>query len=108
MNGSPPETRDRNWFTMDLAEVLEALGTATGGLSDEEAASRLAHYGPNTLPRRKPPGLVDSLLKGGFRRSQNIAYMPYCEGCQGCVSVRVLVDKFELSRSMRRVKVTLG
>src|SRR6185503_1612694 len=42
------------------------------------------------LTHDKPPALVDNLLKGGFRRSQNIAYMPYCEGCQACVSVRVL------------------
>ena len=55
------------------------------------------------LTHDKPPALVDNLLKGGFRRSQNIAYMPYCEGCQSCVSVRVLVDDFELTRSMRRV-----
>jgi arginine-tRNA-protein transferase len=55
------------------------------------------------LTHEKSPLLVDNLLRGGFRRSQNIAYMPYCEGCQGCVSVRVLVDEFELSRSMRRV-----
>ena len=47
------------------------------------------------LTHDKPPALVDNLLKGGFRRSQNIAYMPYCEGCQACVSVRVLVDEFE-------------
>ncbi|HEX6000491.1 MAG TPA: arginyltransferase [Hyphomicrobiaceae bacterium] len=58
------------------------------------------------LTHEKSPVLVDNLLRGGFRRSQNIAYMPYCEGCQGCVSVRVLVDKFELSRSMRRVLET--
>ena len=55
------------------------------------------------LTHDKPPALVDNLLKGGFRRSQNIAYMPYCEGCQACVSVRVLVDEFEPGRSMRRV-----
>src|SRR5262245_14787024 len=54
------------------------------------------------LTHEKSPVLVDNLLRGGFRRSQNIAYMPYCEGCQGCVSVRVLVEKFELTRSMRR------
>ena len=55
------------------------------------------------LTHDKPLALVDSLLKGGFRRSQNIAYMPYCEGCQACISVRVLVDEFQPSRSLRRV-----
>jgi leucyl-tRNA---protein transferase len=55
------------------------------------------------LTHDKPPALVDNLLKGGFRRSQNIAYMPYCEGCQACVSVRVVVDEFKSSRSFRRV-----
>jgi leucyl-tRNA---protein transferase len=55
------------------------------------------------LTHDKPPALVDNLLKGGFRRSQNIAYMPYCEGCQACVSVRVLVNEFEPKRSFRRV-----
>ncbi len=55
------------------------------------------------LTHEKPPALVDNLLKGGFRRSQNIAYMPYCEGCHACVSVRVLVNEFEPGRTMRRV-----
>jgi len=54
------------------------------------------------LTHDKPPALIDNLLKGGFRRSQNIAYMPYCEGCQACVSVRVLVAEFEPTRSLRR------
>ncbi|HJZ43772.1 MAG TPA: arginyltransferase [Hyphomicrobiaceae bacterium] len=55
------------------------------------------------LTHDKSPALVDNLLKGGFRRSQNIAYMPYCEGCQACVSVRVVVDDFKPGRSLRRV-----
>ena len=55
------------------------------------------------LTHDKPYELVDNLLKGGFRRSQNIAYMPYCEDCQSCVSVRVLVDAFKPRRSMRRI-----
>ena len=55
------------------------------------------------LTHDKSPALVDNLLKGGFRRSQNIAYMPYCEGCQACISVRVLVDDFKPGRSFRRV-----
>ena len=55
------------------------------------------------LTHDKPLPLVDSLLRGGFRRSQNIAYMPYCEGCQACISVRVVVDEFVMSRSFRRI-----
>jgi arginyl-tRNA--protein-N-Asp/Glu arginylyltransferase len=55
------------------------------------------------LTHDKPPTLIDNLLKGGFRRSQNIAYMPYCEGCQACVSVRVVVDEFRVTRTFRRV-----
>ena len=55
------------------------------------------------LTNDKPPELIDRLLTTGFRRSQNIAYVPYCEGCQACVSVRVLVDEFEPNRSMSRI-----
>lgn len=55
------------------------------------------------LTPEKPRALIDNLLKGGFRRSQNIAYMPYCEGCQACVSVRVAVDEFVPGKSMRRL-----
>ncbi|MEZ5853313.1 MAG: arginyltransferase [Hyphomicrobiaceae bacterium] len=51
----------------------------------------------------KPRAMIDSLLRGGFRRSQNVAYMPYCEGCQACVSVRVKVDQFEPGRTFRRI-----
>jgi len=47
--------------------------------------------------------LNDLLTQGGFRRSQNIAYRPACEGCRACVSVRVVVDEFEWTRSLRRI-----
>ena len=55
------------------------------------------------LTSDKPSSLIDNLLKGGFRRSQNIAYIPYCDGCQSCVSVRVIVDEFRPSRNMKRI-----
>lgn len=54
------------------------------------------------LTRDKPAHMIDNLLRGGFRRSQSIAYVPYCEGCNACVSVRVPVDAFRPGKSLRR------
>lgn len=45
----------------------------------------------------------DELSQGGFRRSQNIAYRPACETCRACTATRVLADRFEPTRSMRRI-----
>lgn len=58
------------------------------------------------LAGARAPALLDLLTQGGFRRSQNIAYRPACERCRGCISVRILVDEFEPTRSMRRVLQT--
>ena len=46
--------------------------------------------------------LNTQLSQGGFRRSQNIAYRPACDGCAACVSVRVPVNTFEMTRGFRR------
>lgn len=42
------------------------------------------------------------LTRRGFRRSQNIIYLPACEGCSACVPVRIVVDEFDVTRSRRR------
>ncbi len=47
--------------------------------------------------------LNDLLTHGGFRRSQSIAYRPACETCRACVSVRVIAEDFQPTRSMRRI-----
>jgi arginine-tRNA-protein transferase len=51
----------------------------------------------------RAPALNDALTQSGFRRSQTIAYRPACEHCRACVSVRVRMADFELSRGLRRI-----
>lgn len=68
-------------------------------------------YLPNRMERKVFTHLVgpdarnlnSQLSQGGFRRSQNIAYRPACDGCQACVSVRVPVGEFQWTRGFRRV-----
>jgi arginine-tRNA-protein transferase len=47
--------------------------------------------------------LSEALTHSGFRRSQSIAYRPACEGCNACVSVRVVVETFAESRNQKRI-----
>lgn len=47
--------------------------------------------------------LHDVLTNAGFRRSQNIAYRPSCEGCEACVSARVPVERFVFNRRWRKI-----
>jgi arginine-tRNA-protein transferase len=47
--------------------------------------------------------LNEALTHSGFRRSQMIAYRPACENCNACVSVRIIVDEFEASKSQKRI-----
>ncbi len=49
------------------------------------------------------PTLNSALSGRGFRRSQNIIYMPACDGCRACTPVRVVVGEFDLTRSRRRI-----
>ena len=54
-----------------------------------------------TGPLAQP--LSEALTHSGFRRSQSIAYRPACEGCNACVSVRILADAFVPGRSQSRI-----
>ena len=47
--------------------------------------------------------LSEALTHSGFRRSQTIAYRPACEGCNACVSVRIVAEEFHPSRGQRRI-----
>ena len=46
--------------------------------------------------------LNDTLSKQGFRRSQNVLYRPSCAECSACLSARIRVSDFKMSKSQRR------
>jgi arginine-tRNA-protein transferase len=48
--------------------------------------------------------LNNALSKQGFRRSQNVLYRPSCAECSACLSARIRVADFTLSRSQRRTR----
>ena len=43
------KTVNRNWYNLELAEVVDCFNSSLSGLSLEEAQKRLAQYGPNEL-----------------------------------------------------------
>lgn len=68
-------------------------------------------YLPDRLERKvvtllageDPDRLHEALSQAGFRRSQDLAYRPACEGCNACVPVRIPASDFTLSRPHRRI-----
>jgi Ca2+-transporting ATPase len=48
---------------LTVRETIAALHTSAQGLRRDQAAARLLHYGPNVLPRAKPPGLALLFLR---------------------------------------------
>lgn len=47
--------------------------------------------------------LNEALGRIGFRRSQSVAYRPSCQGCQACVSVRVIAEEFRPNATQRKL-----
>jgi leucyl-tRNA---protein transferase len=67
-------------------------------------------YLPNQLAQSliaSPQYLVNTqiysgLIQQGFRRSGKFAYRPHCEHCRACTPVRLVLDRFNASRSQQR------
>ncbi|MDH3335008.1 MAG: arginyltransferase [Rhodospirillaceae bacterium] len=56
------------------------------------------------LSGRDAVEISDRLSLSGFRRSHTVAYIPVCDNCNSCVSVRILAREFSYSRSHRKIK----
>lgn len=67
-------------------------------LADRQERKVFAH-----LDASDGASLNDALTHAGFRRSQSIIYRPACEGCEACLSARVIARAFQPSRSQKRI-----
>ena len=55
------------------------------------------------ISKRDGESINNTLSKQGFRRSQNVLYRPACSECTECLSARISVNKFTISRSQKRL-----
>ena len=51
-----------------------------------------------------PIDIYQAFLERGWRRFGQLNFRPVCDGCTKCDSLRILVDEFEPSKSMRKIK----
>ena len=54
-------------------------------------------------PGDMKPTAYAHLAKAGYRRTGSMIYKPHCDGCDACVSLRVVVDRQVPNRRFRRI-----
>ncbi|HZT52053.1 MAG TPA: arginyltransferase [Stellaceae bacterium] len=103
-NGRPPQklTRETERATPFLAPPQHFYRTAA--LPCPYIRGRIERKLVTELTPRDAATFYNALSRAGFRRSHNLAYRPACAGCSACLPVRIPVARFELSRSLKRVR----
>ncbi|MCP5433535.1 MAG: arginyltransferase [Alphaproteobacteria bacterium] len=94
-------TRKGAQVTQDLVQSLPRL-YLTAPSPCPYLAGRLERKMFTQLAKADANALNSLLTQSGFRRSQNIAYRPACEGCSACISVRIVAREFEFRRGFAR------
>ena len=79
-------------------KLFETVTDQCPYLEHEVSASILIDPDENIKPK-----LFSLLSKSGFRRSGDMLYSPKCPACKACISVRVPSDRYQPSRSQKRV-----
>jgi magnesium-transporting ATPase (P-type) len=51
------------WHSITEAELFEKLKTSPEGLSVDECEKRLKEFGPNILPMRRPPSIIEIFIR---------------------------------------------
>ena len=57
-----------------------------------------------TLDSLNSISLNNTLSKQGFRRSQDVLYRPACTDCNACLSARIVINNFKVSKSQKRLQ----
>lgn len=96
-SGNVPVADEHDFVRQGLVVVYDALQECP--YIDGNVARMPLEY-----PRRRMlPHDLDRLLHLGYRRTGAMLYRTQCPECQQCVPVRVDVNRFNLSRSMKRI-----
>ncbi|MDH4165776.1 MAG: HAD-IC family P-type ATPase [Gammaproteobacteria bacterium] len=62
-SAQPAAADVRNWHALTAKETLGLLAATEAGLTRAEAAARLERYGPNLLPSKPPPSVLEIGLR---------------------------------------------
>ena len=81
---------------MEVFEIAQALKSC-GYLEGIEAKYRYLYI------KECSKEFYDLLLQRGWRRFGNYFFVPMCEGCESCISIRQDCEAFSFSKSQQRI-----